>query len=365
MEPFYFLAGMIARACERGSRNRVNGIGLNWWILVGVIVLGCAAVAQIVEALNNRAPATPMPLAQVLAGESMVDRQVAVKGAFDPSAALSRKKKGGGDADPDEFWVPIVDEEAGKAIFVKINVKQVEGDNGAGDGHVRGMLRKMDSDLRSHVAKTAPQSAGIRIDDRYVIVASEKPATLWIWMAVATVAWLVALMMLLAVAFRYVVFRRTAAPPPQTPIAPGPGKMRASGVFCFNEKERKRFFDVPVMPAEMASSDPALISYVDASESFMGAKTRDLAGLWAIIMKRGTLSEAQYGRLYAGMRIRPALRVSFVDAITGRSARVIVSFDSEAEREGGRDLIYNPPPPPPPESPPAEPQPAQAPAMPS
>lgn len=346
MDVLYRVFGLIAGLSERGSRNRVNGVGMNWWLLVAIGVFAGFAIAEVVEAISNRGEASPLALSTVLADDGMANRYVAVKGQFDPDATLTRKDEGGEEKTPGEIWIPLVDEAAGRALYVKINLKQLEEKQEKSDGYVRGMLRGMDKDLKSHVSRSAPESAGIRIDNRFVLVAGQKPAGLWIWLVVAIVMTIVTSMMIAVIVKRYVVFRASAAPAPSrypTPAsieATAPAaSMRASGVFVFNQTDRRRFLDIEVALAEMESNDPALVTNINASENFMGTVTRNLAGLWAMVMKSGTIERPQFGRLYAGWKPRPALRVRYTDAINGNPSQVVLSFDNDSDRARGFEAI--------------------------
>jgi hypothetical protein len=343
MELFYRLMGLTARASEGGSRYRVNAVGANWWFIVFFLVMACLGISQVVEALNNRGAPKPVSLGSVLTG-ALGDRYVAVKGLLDLDGSLSRQDE----KEAEEVWVPLVDAAAKKAMYVKFG-KGMDDAAMYRDGRFQGMVRPMPSELKSHVAQNAPRSNEIRLDDRYVIVAGERPARLWLWVALSALACVIALMIGMTIALRYVIFRRMEpdADAAAAAMDSGAGEAEknvpiyASGVFRFNEKDRRRFLQLGAAVAEMASGDLALVTNVDASEKLFGQVTKDLTGTWALIMKAGSLGRCDFGRQYFGLGSRSAMRFDCIDAINGKSQRVVLSFDSDEDRARVRAELYD------------------------
>jgi hypothetical protein len=150
--------------------------------------------------------------------------------------------------------------------------------------------------------------------------------------------------MLAVILKRYVIFRRGTQPMEfagSDPTAAADGvDMRVSGVFRLNEKLRQRFLSVPAVFAEMESGDKGLLANIDASVKLYEAATENRAGVWGIIIKSGTPEPPVYGTHYVGWTARPAMRIRFTDAATGKRAVAVLNFATSQARESAAAMLY-------------------------
>ncbi len=339
MNLIYGVLGVIARVMERMSRTRGNGIPLSWLMLFFVAMLTTLAGVMLAESVKNQGPPTSASIAQVL-DAGMKDVHVTLRGQFVTDRAMVQSDSGN-DKDIKAVYVPLVD--GGRAIYVQLGNTPQDQAIAAGD-HVTGMVRPVDKDLKDDMDSTQPMVGTALVDERFYLKANEAPASLLLWAPLTALGALLSLVMLLTIMLRYVVFRAAPMDSPVTPISrtstPPPDgaamqPLRTSGVFVFNErpKVRKRFLRVPATLAEMASGDKGLVTSVDASASFMGQVTKKLAGLWSLVIKKGTVSDVSDGWQYVGFKPSPAIRFRHVDATSGRTNRTVISFATEADRQ--------------------------------
>jgi hypothetical protein len=237
----YRILGSFAWASEVMSRSRVNGLGLNWWIMLGIGMFAGFAGYQTYESIHNRAGARDVTVAQAVADKELLDTFVRVTGGnlfVDGILSQGEDEKTNG-----PIWVPIVDQDKKYAMYV-----QLEEGVGAGDiskDAIRGMLRRLTNDLKDHVAAEGIRADGVRLDTGVMLVAGERPARLWLWGTLTVLSGLVILLMLLPVVMRYVVFRRHGAAPALAaevpPVDPAAIGLHVSGKFRLNDKTRQRF----------------------------------------------------------------------------------------------------------------------------
>jgi hypothetical protein len=322
----YRILGSFAWASEVMSRSRVNGLGLNWWIMLGIGMFAGFAGYQTYESIHNRAGARDVTVAQAVADKELLDTFVRVTGGnlfVDGILSQGEDEKTNG-----PIWVPIVDQDKKYAMYV-----QLEEGVGAGDiskDAIRGMLRRLTNDLKDHVAAEGIRADGVRLDTGVMLVAGERPARLWLWGTLTVLSGLVILLMLLPVVMRYVVFRRHGAAPALAaevpPVDPAAIGLHVSGKFRLDDKTRQRFLDTPAIVAEMESGDRGLLANVNASRTMYGHVTENRAGTWAILIRAGTLDPPDYGSMYCGSKPRPAMRLRFTDAATNKRAVAVLSF---------------------------------------
>jgi hypothetical protein len=345
MDFVYGIVGVVARIMERLSRTRGNGIPLSWLILIFVVMLTAGAAGMLSESMKNQGPPKSASVAQVL-DAGMRSIRVTLRGQFVTDSALVQSDPNN-EKDVEAIYVPLVDGD--RAIYVRLeNTPQAKA-IAAGD-QVTGMVRAVDKDLKDDMDSSRPMVGTAIVDERYFLNANKLPANPLIWAPVMAVGILVSLIMLLTIMLRYVVFRAGPMGSPVTLISrtsnqPVDGAstqpMRVSGIFVFNErpKERRRFLGISATLAEMASGDKGLITNTDASASFMGRVTKKLAGLWSLVIKKGTVSDVRDGWQYFGFKPLPAIRFKYVDATSGKANRTIVSFESESDRQVFRQRL--------------------------
>jgi hypothetical protein len=343
MDLHYRILGSFARHSEGMARSRVNGLGLNWWIMIAIGMFTGFAGYEVYESLHNRAGARDVTVAQAVADRNLLDTFVRVTGGqLAIQHALSQGKDG--DEKAKTFWVPMLDAEQKYAMYVELD-DDVEREDMAG-GAMRGMLRTLPIELKDHVKAQGIQVEGVRMDTGVMLVAGARPARLWLWLILSALGASVVGLMLLAALLRYVVFRAAGQTPELAddvpPVEPSAVDLRVSGKFRLSDKIRQRFLDTSAFIAEMESGDKGLLANVNASVTMYGQVTENRAGTWGILIKSGTLDPPQYGTFYSSEKPRPAMRIRFTDAAVDKRATAILSFATPAARDAVRAALYAP-----------------------
>lgn len=62
----------------------------------------------------------------------------------------------------------------------------------------------------------------------------------------------------------------------------------------------------------------------------MGMKTTEHSGVWMLVMRAGSITEAQAGYVFWGFKKMRATRFRYVNAMTGASERAVVARPAEA-----------------------------------
>lgn len=133
------------------------------------------------------------------------------------------------------------------------------------------------------------------------------------------------------------------APRTMTDMDPAQGAdVRVTGAFVLDGKTSQRFLDMPSGYGTLESGETIFASNIDASNRFMGITTAKRAGTWTIVLKNGSARVGDHGLLYAGTAVRPALKLSYVEAATGKPAQAVLSFGTERERARVLALLETP-----------------------
>jgi hypothetical protein len=85
---------------------------------------------------------------------------------------------------------------------------------------------------------------------------------------------------------------------------------------------------VPAVLQRLETGDTALLSHLTTSSTFFGVKTQEHAGVWMLVMRPGSVTEAQAGYVFWGMKKMRATRFRYVNAMTGASERAVVATSS-------------------------------------
>jgi hypothetical protein len=326
---------------ERMSRTRGNGIPGSWAILILLAGLTAGAGVMLAEALRNANVTKTATILDVKNG-NVANTHVTLHGKFETDYAIGQ----GGADDPQHIkavYVPLVD--GNNAVYVRLQDTPQDKAIAAGD-QVTGMVRNIDSDLRDNIKTADVRPGPFSTDERYYLSANENPANPLIWLPLVLLGCLICLFLLSTILMRYVVFRPGAIDSPMTKISDlasrptagatqTPMVVRASGIFLFstNPKVKRRFLAVPAIPTEMASGDKGLATQLDASESFHGAVTKNLNGLWSITFQKGSISDLRPGTQYLGTTPTPALRFQYIDPTTTKLRTITIAFAKEDDRD--------------------------------
>jgi hypothetical protein len=360
MDPIYRLLGIAAYSTEVASRTSGNGIPVNWLFM---ILLGFFCGITIKEAVDvKRNEGEPIKTSVREISPDHVGRYITLTGAFFEEGSLIKADKYGKPKDESEAFIPLVDPEKQKSIFVKVDsdddlsgvvVILDPSESIAPDAklsrtiNISGVLRRIDNDLKKKASLSSPLGT-TALNDQHMLVAGPKPKGFAMYVAIASALGAVVLIMLFVVLKRYVIFRPQPRPRHGVDlpaIAPGSQEkfdLRVTAQFQLDDRVRQRFHRVPAVVAELQSGDMALLANVDASVDFMGAKTEDRSGIWAAVIAKGTLSQPEFGTLYFGLTAYPAFRIRYTDALKKTPATAILASTTVAGRERVREALYDP-----------------------
>ena len=344
MDILYRILGLVATATQRLSRNSVNGIPLNWVVMVLVGIFLGFSVTQVIEGFANSDRPSEVSMGELFSRPDLKDRHIVVRGELHPEGCLAMSKKG--KDDPERLFFPLVDKKAGRGIYIEAPPGGPPKGSLGIDGTV-GMLRAINADLKKELTGIGRQVDGVPMDLDLMMVAGEKPSRLWIWIPAAAASAAVLLMMLATVCVRYVVFRRTRGPETGIDLSATSAEsvgaaVRVTGRMALTAADSQRFVNVPAVFAQLDSGETALISNIDASVRFMGSVTRERAGLWAMVIKPGTLSMPEFGQLYCGLKSYPSFRVRYVDGTSNKPAVAILSFSDLPSLARGLEMLEKP-----------------------
>src|SRR5438552_2788075 len=315
MNPLYRLLGLTAYLTERASRTRGNGVPVNWLLLLVLGFILAWPIHEAIEVKINQGDPIHTTITEATNSNKFLDRYIVLTGQLHPEKShtetVNDKVK-----DENISWVPLIDPQLRRGIFVKTDISQpnrgvisrVEGSQGSFGApprvSVSGMLRQIPHDLQTAVRIGTNPIEGISPSSEYMIVAGSKPSGFHFWVALAALLSIPLLLMLYVMFKRYIIFRPDPAvgrgidPNPPPPTSQEPIDLRTTARFVLQENVRRLFHRVPSMIAQLESGDMAILANVDASSHFMGQRTKNLAGIWAAVIRNDTLSPPEYGTLY-------------------------------------------------------------------
>jgi len=342
MTLLYRMMGLVALLNQRLSRTRVNLVPLNWAAMGGLGALLAVTSAGWQDAHANGQAPRPVSVGQVLAHSGMDKNFVAVQGLLVPGEGFDEKK----DGTVEHVWVPMVDVPGHRAFLVE----RAGGGIGGQDAQatVTGMLRPMDDKLKSKIQEEGGNIEGVPLDTDYMLVEGQKPGSAALWGLGAALSALLLALFVITFLTKYVVFQKVDRAPGLRPGADGSdvdpaqgADVRVTGAFLLDGKTSQRFLDVPSGYGTLETGETIFASNIDASNRFMGITTAKRAGVWSMVLQNGSARVGDHGLLYAGMAVRPALRLSYVEAATGKPAQAVLSFGTEHERARVLALLEN------------------------
>ncbi len=150
---------------------------------------------------------------------------------------------------------------------------------------------------------------------------------------------------------RDVIFRRVEVEPPVLDHLDLPPHIafRVSAWFSLDETGKSRwarlwdtlvsgmpktrwFVDVPAEVVTLESGELAFVSYLDPSLRLGGVlRLENKAGAWLASFLGDSVEEPEWGLLYLGFSVRPALRLRY-DNTKRRRRTAVLSFDDEPSR---------------------------------
>jgi hypothetical protein len=201
-----------------------------------------------------------------------------------------------------------------------------------GDGSdttVEGILRPMNPVIARQLKERKYIHAGIPIDRRFMLVAGRQPG----WLEGPLITGTVAGLLLLALAWS--TFRRNVIFMPADSGLSGHAAafldaassepLQVSATLTLDGKTRRFFTHMPAVVHRMETGDTALLSHIETSSTYMGMKTDQHSGVWMLAIRPGSVTEAQAGYVFWGLKKMRATRFRYVSALSGASETAVVA----------------------------------------
>lgn len=333
MEFLYRLLGLAARINESASRLRVNFVPVNLSMMLVLGMIGLVTgVGAILEA-GEAGPPRTVRLVDVLAHKGTERRFVKVAGNLDSTVSIQARSGDEDDATAEvKTWVPLVDGTGKRGILAELHGTSPA--TAAGKTvELTGQLESLDSDLLHKLQEKNGKIGGIKIDTELALVEGAEPMNPLVLAGVSLVTGIPALLLFITAINQYVVFRKMPLLP-GTPVGELPEKidLRMTGRFVLDERNSRRFLDVPAVSGPAETGELLFVSNIDASSRFFGITTSKRQGFWVIAVQPGSLQAPEPGVMYLGTAARPALRLRYRRPGGGPVETAIASFGSEVER---------------------------------
>jgi hypothetical protein len=342
---WYRLLGIAALVGQRLSRQRVNLIPLNWPAMAGLIGLAIWSLVMVRDGVVNGTTPRTVPLADLLTRKGDLGRNfVRTTGMVVPQGQLTKVKrdKNTGAETIETVWVPIADSVSKKILLIE-RANAVEQGTEPHAETVQGMLVPIDSSVR-HELESYSSTSQTALDMDYMLVEGKTPAQPAIWIPTLILSSLFGVAMVWTFLRRYIVWRGvTTGSIPQRPSRALPDTLSvyATGEFLMSgSNHQDRFLEVPVGISFTPTGDALAYSRINASNKFMGFVTQDRDGTWVLPLGNPRGQSVEVGEIYLGAKCHYALRWK-----TEAGKTVLLSTDTQDEREALLDaLAYQPPP---------------------
>jgi hypothetical protein len=331
MDLVYRALGMVAAADQYLWRRRNNFVPLNLLLVGTAVALGWMALDDWQHAVRNGRDPLVLPVSQ-LHDRPASATFVRVSGTLLPGGGFwyGERDDQGRLVKASMEFVPLVDAENGRGVLVQLNVPHRF--SGQQAGEITGMLREMRPFVSRELEPAGYRHNGISFLPEFVLVDGDDPGSLATAQITVGITGTIVLLFLVVNLNRHVFFRRGLEPDPAWHSPGAGGSVRATGVFHLG-KHRKRFINVPAVPATLESGELAILANVDASSEFLGQVYRDRAGIWALPIAAGSLQRVEQGTFYAGRDALPSVRFQYRDTMDGRTRTAILSTPDGAIHE--------------------------------
>ena len=334
VEGAYRLLGVVARVNERLGRLRLNLIPANILLMIGLGAIAFVSWSSFGKVLASRKTPEPKTVDALIARTRFAQGYVAVQGRLKADSRLSFAEDAarGNLALADYTWAPLVDHATGKAVMVQFAADYDFPADGA-DVTVEGMLRPVPSVVARRLKDGKYVHAGIPIDRSFMLVAGRRPGSLEGPLVTGTIFGGLALALVWSMLRRNVIFMPavTASGAPSALLETGSSEpLLVSGTLALDARTKQFFNNMPAVMHRMETGDTALLSHIQTSSTYMGLKTKEHSGVWMLVMRPGSITDAEAGYVFWGFKKMRATRFRYVDAMTGASARAVVASPSPA-----------------------------------
>ena len=330
MSALYYVLGAVAKLNARMWLYRINFLPINVLLIAGLGFGAFATAGDAVESMHNASTPRKLSVAQIGAGP-VAQNYVAVQG-LDVHVALyeyGETNSAGDVTTVTQSWTPLLDRETQRILLVKHPGKVTEGEPQVAT--VTGMLRPLAPDLRSKLAARHDTVEGRPVETRYMLVTGEKPANSAQSAVISLVLFAVVALFVFAAVKRNTIFQRAEFGSPVSKLKTVDQLIvRGTGTYGLEQNGKvteQRFIEMNSVLALLDNGNPALLSNIDASSRFMGVKTSDRAGIWAVPIHAGSVRDAQAGFVYWGTKRRPAYRFTYTSARAAKRQAIISADD--------------------------------------
>jgi hypothetical protein len=324
----YRALGIAAAVNSALSRYRVNFVPGNF-ILGGVAV--CVFVFNAggwLEAVENGTEARTIPLGQLTPERIGRVHFVKTSGTLVPEAGFQygEQDESGNIKKVKMEFVPIVDRESGRGMFVQLPASHRFGQEPQ-DLEISGMVRPMQEVLARELRGTNFEYGGVQMLPDYILVADETPGEASSWQLGAALSGGVVLVFGLLLLKRNTIFVAGAAEADASEGGVDLTTVGVTGTFLL-ETHKQRFLNVPAAINTLDNGDAAFFSNIDASSNFMGVRYSERAGIWMLPIAAGSIQNVQQGVLYYGTKAMPAVRFDYRETGSNASRNAVVTTAS-------------------------------------
>jgi hypothetical protein len=342
----YRILAVVAAFNNKSSRTRVNGMPFHLWIVFGcLVVVGISSDLQLRDASVYGKSPVKMTVASIGASGT-ANKYVTVTGPLDTSAGLTVTTN-----NDTSTYDPLYDPKTKNAILVKAAgvIANASGKNVT----VSGMLRPIESDVQKNLDSTGDKLGKYNITSNLSLNADETPTNPQWYLLTLIICGIPALLIMLCVFLKNIIYQKTVAfgmnriagatsiPAPIDRIP-----VRMNGRLTLTPKISQRFLNMSSVVTTVSSGEIAILSNINASISTQFGSLINRSGLWAAVVKPGTLRTESKGNIYLGMSVRPALTLSYIDIASPKEkkASCVLSFNSEDDRDNMWDELQKPTP---------------------
>lgn len=326
----YRALGVAAAANSALSRYRVNFVPGNFIIVAIAVCIFVFNAGGWLEAVENGAEPRTMPLGQLTPQGLGRSSFIKTSGMLVPEAGFQygEQDDSGNIKKVKMEFVPIVDRESGRGMFVQLPASHRFGQEPQ-ELEMSGMVRPMQEFLARELRETNFEYGGVQMLPEYILVADETPGEASSWQLGAAVSGGVVLVFGLLLVKRNTIFVAGAVPSESSDGGVDLTTVGATGTFVL-DKHKQRFINVPAALGKLDNGDVALFSNIDASSNFMGVTYSARAGVWMLPIAAGSLQNMQQGVLYYGTKAMAAIRFEYRETGSNTARNAVVTTTSAA-----------------------------------
>lgn len=160
----------------------------------------------------------------------------------------------------------------------------------------------------------------------FALVVFRRPASLTTPSVVIAVSVVLVVSMVWLTLNRNVVFMRADGAPFSGGAAhQGPPQpLFVSGTLTFGGETRRFFPNMPGTITRADSGNIVFVSLIETSSTVWGLKRVEHSAVWLLCIQAGSISDVQAGNMFWGTRKRRAIRLRFVNGVTGKQGRAVI-----------------------------------------